>query len=61
MPQSPGHHCWDMGFGVRKTQAHILHFLFTGSVALSVHAVCPHFSFLISKMGMLTSTTSQGC
>ena len=34
-PQSPGQPYRDMGSGVRKTQAHILHFLFTGSVALS--------------------------
>lgn len=60
LPQSPGQHYWDMGFGVRKIQDHILHFLLTGSVALSIHAVCLCFSFLICKMGMLTST-SQGC
>ena len=35
MPQSPGQHYRDAGFGVRKTQAHILHFLFSSSVALS--------------------------
>lgn len=57
-PQASTTGTWGLESG--RFRPTLFHFLLTGSVALSVHAVCLRFSFLICKMGMLTST-SQGC
>lgn len=60
VPQAPGQLEWNMGLGVRKTQAHILHFRFPGCVAMSSSCNVSVPQLPICNMGMLAST-SQGC